>query len=153
MACRGGKLSRMATKRKSSEPKTQRTGASVSAFLSKSASGERLADAKALVSMLERATGKKAEMWGDAIVGCDDYVIRYADGREAPWPVVSFSPRKSAFVLYIGWKRHPDLLKKIGKHKTAGGCLHIRTMADVDAKALQQLITAAAKSRKAMSRI
>src|SRR5215467_13955440 len=132
----------MATKKKASEPKTQRTGASVSAFLSQSASGERLAEAKALVSMLERATGKKAEMWGDAIVGCDTYSVRYADGRETPWPLVALSPRKSAFVLYIGWKKHTDLLKTIGKHKTAGGCLHIRTLADVDAKALQQLITA-----------
>ena len=99
--------------------------------------------------MLERATRRKAEMWGDAIVGCGTYVIRYADGHEAPWPLVAFSPRKSAFVLYMGWKKHPDLVKTIGKHKTAGGCLHIRRLADVDAKALQRLITASAKSRKA----
>ena len=130
-------------------PKTKRTGASVSAFLSKAASGARLSEAKALVSMLERATGRKAEMWGDAIVGCDTYVIRYADGREAPWPLVAFSPRKSAFVLYIDWKKHADLLKTIGSHRTAGGCLHVRSLDGIDTKALQQLITAAAKSRKA----
>jgi hypothetical protein len=99
--------------------------------------------------MFERATGRKAEMWGDAIVGCDTYVMRYADGREAPWPLFAFSPRKSAFVLYIDWKKHADLLKTIGRHKTAGGCLHIRSLDDIDTKALQQLITAAAKSRKA----
>ena len=46
----------------------------------------RLADAKSLVAMMQRATGAKAVMWGDAIVGCDTYTIRYADGREAPWP-------------------------------------------------------------------
>jgi hypothetical protein len=52
-------------------------------------------------------------------------------------------------VLYIGWKKHADLLKRIGKHKTAGGCLHIKSLGDVDQTALQQLVTAAAKSRKA----
>ncbi|HKW01950.1 MAG TPA: DUF1801 domain-containing protein [Vicinamibacterales bacterium] len=130
-------------------PKTQATTASVPAFLAKAAAGPRLAEAKALVAMMQRATGQKAVMWGDAIVGCDTYTVRYADGREAPWPLVSFSPRKSAFVLYMGWKRHPDLLKAIGKHKTAGGCLHIKSLADVDEAALERLMAAAAKSKKA----
>ena len=129
-------------------PKTRLTSASVPAFLAKAAS-ERLADAKAIVAMMEKATGKKAAMWGDAIVGCDTYSVKYADGRESPWPLVAMSPRKGAFVLYIGWRKHADLLKKIGKHKTAGGCIHIRSLADVDVAALQTLITAAAKSRKA----
>jgi len=128
--------------------KTQPTRTSVSTFLSKAAPGPRLADAKALVSMMETATGEKAVMWGNAIVGCDTYQVRYAGGRESPWPVVAFSPRKSAFVLYIGWKQHPDLVKAVGKCKTAGGCLHVKSLADVDAAALQRLITAAAKSRK-----
>lgn len=129
--------------------KTQATTASVPAFLSQAATGPRLADAKALVAMMQRATGAKAVMWGNAIVGCDTYTIRYADGRESPWPVVAFSPRKSAFVLYMAWKKHPDLLKTIGKHKTAGGCLHIKNLGEVDEAALETLIAAAAKSRKA----
>jgi len=124
----------------------QTTG-SVAAFLAKAASGPRLADAKVLVGMLEKATGEKATMWGPAIVGCGSYTIKYADGREAPWPTVAFSPRKSAFVLYVAWRQHPDLLKRIGKHKTAGGCLHIKSLQDVDAAALQRLIAAASKTR------
>jgi hypothetical protein len=129
--------------------KTQATTASVRAFLSKATTGPRLADAKSLVAMMQRATGAKAVMWGDAIVGCDTYIVRYADGRESAWPLVALSPRKSAFVLYMGWKKYPDLLKKIGKHKTAGGCLHIKSLGDVDEAALETLIAAAATSRKA----
>src|SRR6476620_11570429 len=121
--------------------KTQATTASVPAFLSRVTTGPRLADAKSLVAMMQRATGAKAVMWGDAIVGCDTYTIRYADGREAPWPLVAFSPRQSAFVLYIGWKKHAGLLKHIGKHKTAGGCLHIKSLSDVDQGTLQELVT------------
>ena len=129
--------------------KTQATTASVPAFLSRVTTGPRLADAKSLVAMMQRVTGAKAVMWGDAIVGCDTYTIRYADGREAPWPLVAFSPRKSAFVLYMSWKKHPDLVKTIGKHKTAGGCLHIKSLGEVDEAALERLMAAAAKSRKA----
>ncbi len=132
--------------------KTQQTSGSVPAFLAKSASGPRLSDAKAIVEMMEGATGEKATMWGPAIAGCDTYSVRYADGREAAWPLVAFSPRASAFVLYMDWKRHPDLLKRLGKHKTSGGCLHIKTLADVDTDTLRELIAAAARSRKAAAR-
>jgi len=140
-----------ASARRSKTPKTQQNSASVPAFLAKATSGPRLSDAKSIVSMMESATGQQAAMWGSAIVGCDTYTTRYADGREAPWPLVAFSPRASAFVLYIDWKRHPDLLKRLGKHKTAGGCLHIKQLADVDHGTLQELIAAAARSRKAAS--
>ena len=131
--------------------KTQPTKASVPAFLAKATSGPRLVDAKSLVAMMQRATGAKATMWGDAIVGCDTYTVRYADGRTSASPLVAFSPRKSAFVLYMGWKKHLDLVKAIGKHKTAGGCLHIRTLSEVDQPALERLIAASAKSRKVES--
>ena len=77
--------------------------------------------------------------------------LRLGSPALSPWPLVAFAPRKSAFVLYIGWKKHVDLLKTIGKHKTAGGCLHIKSLADVDASALQELVSAAAKSRQAAS--
>ena len=97
--------------------------------------------------MLEKATGDTAAMWGPAIVGCGSYTTRYADGREASWPTVAFSPRKSAFVLYLAWRKHTDLLEKIGTHKTAGGCLHIKSLQEIDVEALQRLITVAARTR------
>src|SRR6187549_2179563 len=109
----------------SREPQTRATGASVPAFLARASSGPRLADAKALVKMMRAATGKKPVMWGPAIVGFGSYLIPYADGREAPWPVIAFSPRKSAFVLYVG-RKHADLVKNLGKCKMAGGCLYIK---------------------------
>ncbi|HEX5068706.1 MAG TPA: hypothetical protein VFV78_00715 [Vicinamibacterales bacterium] len=124
-------------------PQTAKTTASVSRFLAKATAGPRLADAKRLVGMLQKATGDKAAMWGPAIVGCGTRTIAYADGRKAQWPTVAFSPRKSAFVFYIAWRKHPDLLKKIGKYKTVGGCLHVKTLQDIDEPALQRLITAA----------
>ena len=58
---------------KANTAKTQPNGASVSAFLKKATDAARLADAKAIVAMMETATGEKAIMWGSAIVGCDTY--------------------------------------------------------------------------------
>lgn len=132
--------------------KTRPTAASVPAFLAKAAKGDRLADAKAIVAMMEKATRKKAVMWGSAIIGFDTYPVKYADGRVEEWPLVAFSPRATAFVLYMAYRKHADLVKKLGKHKAAGGCLHVKRLADVDAKVLQALITASAKTRKAAAR-
>ena len=98
--------------------------------------------------------GDKSKRRGDDFVAGTDIqgpqhqmegvgTIAYADGRKAQWPTVAFSPRKSAFVFYIAWRKHPDLLKKIGKYKTVGGCLHVKTLQDIDEPALQRLITAA----------
>lgn len=138
----------MPKQKDTSKLKTQPNRASVLAFLKKAAAGPRLADAKTIRRMMETATGTKGIMWGSAIVGFDTCMIRYADGREAPWPLIAFSPRKSEFVLYVGWRKHPELTKKIGKHKTAGGCLYIKKLADCDTAALQRLITAAAKTKR-----
>ena len=137
----------MAARSTSKTPKTLPTSASVSAFLAKAAAGSRLDDAKALVAMMESATGRKAIMWGDGIVGFDTYMIRYADGRELPWPVVAFAPRKPAFVLYIG-RKHADMVKRLGKCKMAGGCLHIKSLADIDVTILKRLIAATVTARR-----
>lgn len=131
--------------------KTRKTTASVSAFLRKSAAGEREADCRTLVKLMERATGEKAAMWGDAIVGCGSHPIVYANGDTLDWPVAAFSPRKDALTIY-GLKSAPKfaaLTKKLGKHKVAGGCLHIRKLADIDVKVLAELIDTSVRADRA----
>ena len=89
-------------------------------------------------------------MWG-AIVGFGRYKYGYASGREAEWPVVGFSPRKTDLTLYImpGFDRYSALLDKLGKHKTGKSCLYIKRLADVDVKALQAIIDASVKAMEA----
>jgi hypothetical protein len=61
-------------------------------------------------------------------------------------PVVGFSPRKAAFVLY-GVTRSSnlsELLAKLGKHSMGKGCLNIKKLADVDRKVLESMIVASA---------
>ena len=134
------------------EAKTKPTAASVDAYLKKSAAdAAQLAEYQAVAKMMQTATGKKPVMWGTAIVGFGTYPIVYADGHTDDWPLAAFSPRKPALVIY-GMRASPKyaaLLKKLGKHKVGGGCLYIKSLADVDVMVLDELVTTAVKGRLA----
>lgn len=133
------------------ENKTQPTIASVPAFLDACTDEVRRTDAKALVKLMQKVTGKKPAMWGPSIVGFDSYHYKYESGREGDMLIVGFSPRKAANVLYgtIGFDGADALLAKLGKHTTGKGCLYIRKLSDVDMKVLEALVTKAVAETKA----
>lgn len=136
------------------EPITKKTKESVAAFLKRAVPVDRHDDCRTLVKIMEKATGGKAAMWGTAIVGFGSHPITYANGDVRDWPSAAFSPRKSALVIY-GTKKAPKfatLMKKLGKHKMAGGCLYIKQLSDVDDKVLTELIETSVAGRKAKSR-
>jgi len=66
------------------------------------------------------------------------------------WMIIGFSPRKQNLTLYLagGLDSYADLLAKLGRHKTGGGCLYIKTLQDVDAKILKQIIQRSVKAVK-----
>ncbi len=57
-------------------------------------------------------------------------------------PLISFSPRKAALVLYgmLDHREAKALLAKLGRHTTGKGCLYIKKLADVDRTILDRLI-------------
>lgn len=57
-------------------------------------------------------------------------------------PLISFSPRKAAVVLYsmLCNRDAKALLAKLGRHTTGKGCLYIKKLADVDRSVLETLI-------------
>ena len=61
------------------------------------------------------------------------------------WFKIGFSPRKANFSVYLvsGLQQHAGALKKLGKHKTGGGCLYINKLADVDINVLEEIINRA----------
>jgi len=132
------------------ENKTKPTTLSVPAFLDACAD-ERRADAKALAKLMQKVTGDKPTMWGPAIVGFGSYHYTYASGREGDAPIVGFSPRKAANVLYgaIGFGGAEGLLAKLGKHTTGKGCLYIKKLADVDVTVLETLLEKAVAATRA----
>lgn len=80
--------------------KTRPTQVSVTEFINAIDDEARRADAKALAKLMEQATGAKPKMWGPTIIGFDSYHYKYESGREGDAPLVGFSPRKPACVLY-----------------------------------------------------
>ena len=120
------------------ENKTKPTRADVDAFIN-SLPAARRADARALVKLMQSVSRKKPTMWGPSIIGFGSYHYRYESGREGDMPLLSFSPRKSANVLYI-CLTEKDLPEKLGKHTLSGGCLHIKKLSGVDRAVLKTII-------------
>ena len=136
--------------------KTKPTKSSVAAFINALTDPVRRADAKALVKLMQNAAGEEPRMWGPSIIGFGSYHYRYESGREGDMPVIAFSPRKAATVLYgvTGLGEAAALLAKLGKHSTGKGCLYIKKLADVDSHMLEALIvkSLAAKRKSAKGR-
>jgi Domain of unknown function (DU1801) len=132
------------------ENKTKPTKLSVTGFIDGIADPARRADAKALVKVMQSAAGEKPKMWGPAIIGFGSYHYKYESGREGEMPVIGFSPRKAATVLYgmIGFSEAAALLAKLGKHTTGKGCLYIKKLADVDQRVLETLVVKALAAKR-----
>ncbi len=135
------------------EAKTQKNNASVEDFLNSVANEQTRSDCFEIVNMMKKATRAEPSMWGASIVGFGEYMMTYANGRQAPWPLVGFSPRKQNITIYInpGFDTYASQLKKLGKHSTAKVCLYIKKLADVDKKVLQEIITDSVKLMKKLN--
>jgi hypothetical protein len=133
------------------ENKTQRTRASVAAFLNTIADPIRRKDTKTLATLLRRVTGEKPAMWGTSIVGFGEWSYTGSNGKSVAWFPVGLSPRKAALTLYLmgGLKPHADLLKQLGRHKVGGGCLYLPKLAEVDVQVLERII----KANQALARV
>ena len=124
------------------ENKTKPTTSSVTAYINALTDPTRRSDAKELVQLMQQISGEKPKLWGPSIVGFGSYHYRYDSGREGDMPLIGFSPRKAALVLYImlGHSEAKALLAKLGKHTSGKGCLYIKKLADVDRTVLETLV-------------
>lgn len=136
------------------EHKTQRTNASVAAFLAAIPDPQRQRDAKALAAVMRKATGEKPAMWGLSIVGYGATTYQGSSGRSVDWFPVGFSPRKASLVVYLmgGIKASAELLADLGPHKVGGGCLYLPRFQDVDTKVLTRLIKLSSKRNRELAK-
>lgn len=130
------------------ENKTRPTKISVAGFIAALPDEAKRADARTLVKMMQVASGEKPAMWGPSIVGFGSVHYVYESGREGDMPLIGFSPRKPALVIYGVARTSEALLDKLGKHTTGKGCLYIRKLADVDAKVLEKMIAFAVAAKR-----
>jgi hypothetical protein len=140
------------------ELKTNKTRASLTAFLAAIPDPQRRKDARTVATLLRRVTGERPAMWGTNIVGFGHRKLKYASSREIDWMEAAFAPRADRITLYLtcDLSRQGELLSRLGRHAKGKGCLHLRRLADVDMGALEELVrsavaSAASKVRSARS--
>jgi hypothetical protein len=132
------------------ENKTKPTSESVTAFLNKIENSQLKDDCFAIVKMMQTISKTKPVMWGSSIIGFGTFHYVYESGREGDTVVIGFSPRKQNITFYImhGMEKVKDDLPKLGKYKTGGGCLYIKSLSDVNLTVLKKILTKAYKNVK-----
>ena len=126
------------------EIKTKQTGADVVEFINSFADTEqKKKDSFELLKLMQDFTGYEPKMWGPSIIGFGQYHYKSErSSQEGDWPLVGFSPRKSAISLYVysGCSGQDDLLKELGKFKMGKSCIYVKKLSDINQETLKKLI-------------
>ena len=133
------------------QAKTTETALSVKDFIKKIPDEHRQNDALAIVDIMEKQSGFPAKMWGTAIIGFGTYHYVYESGHQGDAPLIGFSPRKTAFALYLSaaFEKRQELLKEFGKHKSGKACIYIKKIEDINVDVLKKMVAASLKYSKA----
>ena len=107
-------------------------------------------DAINLIEIIHQKTGEQPYLSSSSIIGFGTYHYVYDSGREGDSPIIAFSPRKNALVLYglVFYEERRDNLDKLGKHKAGKGCIYINSLSDVDEMVLRKMIKEAYLDKK-----
>ncbi len=127
------------------ELKTKVTKDSVEGFLNAVKDETKRKDAFTLLSMLKKITKEEPRLWGNGTIGFGVFSYKSArSAQQGEWYLSGFSPRAANLTVYImpGFTGYKKITDKLGKFKTGGGCLYINKLADVDIKALSELMEA-----------
>lgn len=124
------------------ELKSRLSSSSVQSFLDEIEDESIRKDCMALVALMRAVTKTEPRMWGASMVGFGTYHYKYPSGHEGDCFLTGFAPRKRELTLYVmaGFDRFPELMAKLGKHKTGKSCLYVKSLADIDLKVLRQLV-------------
>lgn len=131
------------------EIKTKQTDASVEDFLNTIKDEQKRKDSFLVLGMMKKASKQDPRMWGGSIIGFGNKKYKSPNtGREVEWFLIGFSPRKANISIYLmNTKEHAAALRKLGRHKTSVGCLHINKLEDIDLKVLKGMIDDSLKKK------
>jgi hypothetical protein len=120
--------------------KTQITEQSVTEYIDAINDEQKKKDCKELLKIIKKVSGLKPKVWSNGAIGFGTYHYKYPTGQEGDWYITGFAARKANITISIYATQQPQLLKKLGKHKTGVGCLYINKLSDVDTKVLETMI-------------
>ena len=127
--------------------KTTENSSSVEDFINGVKEEQKRKDCLLLLKLMKKISKEEPKMWGSSIIGFGKLIYKSpTSGREVEWFKIGFSPRKANLTIYLmNLQVHAASLKKLGKHKTGGGCLYINKLDDIDIKVLQEMMTTTVK--------
>ena len=132
--------------------KTKPTEISVEEFI-RNSDPQKIEDSFELVKMMEKLSGEPAKMWGASIVGFGSYDYQYKSGHGGTTCRIGFSPRKTAFSLYIlncESETQINLVRQLGKIKMGKACIYFKNLADLNLEILEKLILESLAETKKM---
>lgn len=124
--------------------KTKQHDADVYEFINTfSNTTQKIEDSLQIVTLMEEISGHPPKMWGPSIIGFGSYHYKSKRSKqEGDWPLLGFSPRKTAISLYIftGLEEHEYLLENLGKFKKGKACIYIKKLSDINIDVLKELM-------------
>lgn len=133
------------------EQKTKPTEIDVDAYIKLNSPTEAIyKDAQILVELMQKLTGKKPVIWGNSLIGFDQYHYQYASGHKGTSLKIGFSIRKDKFSIYaMGCSLEGNqLLEKLGKFKMGKACLYVKKLADINLDVLTTILQNSLNSLK-----
>ncbi len=128
--------------------KTTETELSVIDFIDSYVDNEqKKADSIKLIELMSKWTEFKPKMWGTSIIGFGSYHYKYSSGHEGDAPLIAFSPRKTAFSLYVysPIDEHKHFLDELGKFKMGKVCIYVKKISDINILTLEKMSKATIK--------
>lgn len=126
------------------EIKTKQHDGSVEEFIQEFAnSDQKIADSFELLKLMEEVSGYKPKMWGPSIIGFGQYHYKSERStQEGDWPLIGFSPRKTALSLYVysGCAGQEELLQDLGKFTMGKSCIYVKKLTDINRDVLVKLM-------------
>ncbi|KTR74312.1 hypothetical protein NS234_19280 [Microbacterium oxydans] len=106
------------------------------------ATGPRRGEVTELLELFEHVAQRPPVVWAERIVGFGQYAYAYDSGREGIAPEIAFaSGSKHTLYLVEGFaERWPDLLERLGPHRTSSACLYLTRLSAVDQDVLRELL-------------
>ncbi len=131
--------------------KTQETNESVTEYINAIDNNQKKKDCKELLKILKKVSGKSPKIWSNGTVGFGKFHYKSARSKqEGDWYLTGFAARKGNITIYIHTAQQADMLKKLGKVKTGGGCVYINKLDDIDTKVLEKMVVDSMEFMKKM---
>jgi hypothetical protein len=135
-----------------SEIKTKPVDIDVNKFLMTVEPEKKRADSLELKKLFDSVVKEKPSLWNNNMIGYGSYHYKSDRSKqEGEWPLTGFSPRKQNIAIYImsHVSNYKDLLSKLGKYKaSAGSCIYINKLEDINLDVLKELILTSVSDMK-----